>query len=61
LNGKQAKKIRKWCEASYLATPTDELNGLTLEQYEGRVKEFWKVTPDFQKFMTMSLAQHYLN
>ena len=60
MNGKQVKKINKWCKASFDATPVDERKGMTLEGYTNRVKEFWKVTPDFQKFVTMSLKQHYL-
>jgi hypothetical protein len=61
MNGKQMKKIRTWCQASFDATPVEERNGLTIDVYINRVKNFWKVTPDFQKFMTMSLKQHYLS
>jgi hypothetical protein len=60
MNGKQTKAIRKWCAASFEATPLHERGDLTLEVYTNRVKDFWKATPNFRVFMEESMRQHFL-
>lgn len=60
MNDKQVKKIRRWCKASFNATPLDQRGDLTLDIYINHVKEKWKTDSQFRVFMEKSMKQHYL-
>jgi hypothetical protein len=60
MRGSQIKKIRRWCKASWEATPAEEqANFGTLEKYIECMKNECVKNPDAKKFVDWSLKEHF--
>ena len=60
MNEKQIKRIRKWCKASWEATPIEQRSGFSyLEEYVSAIKKECLSNPKSLEFINHSLKTHY--